>query len=250
MGNKIIPQEGSFEIVFEDENYLVVNKRRGVVVHPGVKNEQDTLANYVLGYLQEKGGYDKQLKRAGIVHRLDKGVGGLIVFAKNRRVQKHLAKQFESHEVLKIYYAEIQCNNGEFFKNFYPVDFVYKVVEAFYYKKDIDLTNWRKLEGSMRRDEKNRKKYIFLPYTFEKSLRNAKSYVLPLCKDKVFVLIETSRTYQIRATLKSLGCIVKGDRLYGAKTDNSDSIFLYSVVLGFEGLDCEKRFFNIIESFV
>ncbi len=248
--NKIVPQEGRFEIIFEDRDYLVLKKAKGLVVHPGIKNEKNTLANYVLDYLQRKGEYDKELKRAGIVHRLDKGVGGIIVFAKNRKVQRHLAEQFENHKVLKIYYAEVEpCLSG-IFKHFYSYKLVHEIIEDYRLSKGVKLDNWKVLEGSMKRDEKDRKRYVFLPNTSEENLRYAKSYILPLSYDKLFVLIETGRMHQVRATLKSLGCVLKGDRLYGAKAKDSSNIALDSVVLGFEDLSGEKRIFNILGDFI
>jgi len=101
-------QQYDLEVIFEDEDILVIYKPKGVVVHPGVGNTKDTLSNYVKGYLESKGEFDNAVTRAGIVHRLDKGVSGLIVFAKNPQSQKNLQEQFQAHTVRKIYLADIE----------------------------------------------------------------------------------------------------------------------------------------------
>jgi 23S rRNA pseudouridine1911/1915/1917 synthase len=105
--DKINPQESPLQIIYECDSYLVLNKPKGVPVHPGVGNYKDTLANYVAGYLMKTSKYDPTIDRAGVVHRLDKPVSGLIVFAKNNQTQKYLQKQFEMHKVQKIYHAKL-----------------------------------------------------------------------------------------------------------------------------------------------
>lgn len=104
----LLSQEKDLNIVYEDENCIVINKESGVVVHPGSGNTHNTLANYVKGYLMEKGEFDKKVKRGGVVHRLDKGVSGLILFAKNAKAQEYFQNQFEKHLVQKIYYAKVE----------------------------------------------------------------------------------------------------------------------------------------------
>ncbi len=98
----ILPQKGSLDIVFEDRYCLVVNKKAGVVVHPGSGNSENTLSNYVVWYLQNKGEYCRNIKRGGVVHRLDKGVSGLILFAKTLEAQQFFQKQFETQKVEKL----------------------------------------------------------------------------------------------------------------------------------------------------
>ena len=109
--DKITPQNHPLDIVYESESYLVINKSKGVSVHPGVGNSKDTLANYVAGYLTKKGEYDTTIDRAGVVHRLDKPVSGLIVFAKNSEMQSYLQKQFENHRKQKKYKAHARITD-------------------------------------------------------------------------------------------------------------------------------------------
>ncbi len=247
--SKIFPQKSSLNIVCEDTNYIVLIKPPGLVVHPGIGHRENTLANYVKNYLMEKGEYDIELSRAGIVHRLDKPVSGLIVFAKNRKFQKYLSEQFEKHEVLKIYYAQYHVLGGQkIFNNFERVDAVYDVIEK--YKKDLDLNleKWLEVSGTMKRDPSNRKRMLFQRNMDNERLRYAQSYLLPLSEKRMCVLIKTGRMHQIRGTLRSLGVVLKGDKLYGYKGEETQEIGLSSVVLGFTDMDGEKKVFNILNS--
>ncbi len=249
--SKIVEQKGSLNILFESRDFLVLRKESGIVVHPGIGNESDTLANYVKGYLVEKGEYDKELKRGGVVHRLDKGVGGLILFAKNRKAQKHFSLQFEKHKILKIYYAECIPENSQIFSALKSPHLVGEVARMYEKGNEVNLSEWREIEGVIRRDSSNRKRMVFEPNCFDERYRYAKSYVLPISKGKLFVLIETGRMHQIRATLKSLGLVLKGDTLYGYRGEEvKNKIGLNSVILGFEDLDGKRRVFNIVNEFV
>ena len=192
MESNIVPQEGNLEIIYEDVDYIVLKKSAGVVVHPGVGHEKDTLANYVKNYLEQKGEYDIELKRAGIVHRLDMPVSGLIVFAKNRKFQKHLSEQFEKHEVLKIYYAQYEVLGGQkVFNDFRKKDEIYEIMDR--YSKDLtfDLENWLKVSGTMKRDPSNRKRMLFEHNVRNEKLRYAESYLLPFSEERMCVLIKT-----------------------------------------------------------
>ena len=248
MESNIISQEGNLDIVYEDVDCIVLNKPSGLVVHPGVGHSKDTLANYVKNYLERKGQYDIELKRAGIVHRLDMPVSGLIVFAKNRKFQKHLSEQFEKHEVLKIYHAQYEVLGGQkIFSDFKKMDEIYDVIDR--YSKDLtfDLENWLQVSGTMKRDPSNRKRMLFEHNVRNEKLRYAESYLLPLSEKRMCVLIKTGRMHQIRATLKSLGIVLKGDKLYGYRGESSEEIGLRSVVLGFKDMVGGKKVFNILK---
>lgn len=98
------PTEMTLDIVFEDEDILVVNKPAGLTVHPGNGTDADTLVNGLLFYTQQlalKG----QSDRPGIVHRLDKNTSGLMVVAKNDKAHAGLRKQFDTKEIFRIYWA-------------------------------------------------------------------------------------------------------------------------------------------------
>ncbi len=247
--SKICPQEGELEIIYEDGDSLVLNKQPGVVVHPGIGHEDQTLANYVKQYLLKKGSYDVELQRAGIVHRLDMPVSGLIIFAKNRRSQKHLSEQFEKHCVLKIYMADYEVLGGEkLFKDFKKIEKVFELIEQYKNDLTLDLGDWQEISGSMKRDPANRKRMLFQKSIYDERLRYAQSYILPLSESRMCVLIKTGRMHQIRATLKSLGVVLKGDALYGWKKEVGHNIGLRSVVLGFVDMEGKKKLFNIINT--
>ena len=248
--SKIIPQKGELDIVYEDKDFLILNKKAGFVVHPSIGHEEETLANYVKQYLIEKGSYDYGLKRAGIVHRLDMPVSGLIAFAKNRKAQKHLSAQFESHNVLKIYFASYEIvEDKKLFNDFKTIDSIYKLIDEYKNDQSLDLENWYEVGGSMKRDPANRKRMLFQRGVYDERSRYAQSYLLPLSECKMCVLIKTGRMHQIRATLRSLGIVLKGDKLYGWKRECSEEIGLNSVVLGFVDMNGEKKVFNLLDAF-
>ena len=89
------------DIVYEDEDILIINKPFGLVTHPGAGNREGTLANALLHYNADL----SKLDRAGIVHRLDKNTSGLMVVAKNPKTQKYLVEQFQTHSVEREYSA-------------------------------------------------------------------------------------------------------------------------------------------------
>ena len=182
----------SLECLYEDEEVLVVNKPAGVVVHPSLGHESDTLVNRLI--------YDKKLScgtdpfRPGVVHRLDKDVSGLLVFAKSKPAEEHLIHQFKERQVKRIYW-------GITFK--------------------IPLPSENKVETYLSRHPKKRKTFISshspLPgskkaITFYKVLKKNSSFDLAWLECR----LKTGRTHQIRIHLASLGCPLIGDRTYGS----------------------------------
>ncbi|KUK66898.1 MAG: pseudouridine synthase, partial [candidate division WS6 bacterium 36_33] len=240
----IKPQEGDLEVLFESDDFLIIDKPKGVVVHPGIGSEDGTLVNYVKGYLSQKDNFKEEVQKAGIVHRLDKGVSGLIVFAKNLEMQKHLQEQFENHEVKKIYLANIEykeLRGG--IKRYFPKE------ESEYLDIDSEIEklekrnftfdeSWFKAEGYISRSPKNRVKMQFKKY-FGRRGKKAISYIKPINKDQILVVIKTGRMHQIRATLEYFGIGIVGDTLYGPAraTSMPDAIELRSIFLSFKELD-------------
>lgn len=247
--SNIVAQKGDLDILEETSDYIVLKKKHGVVVHPGIGHYEDTLANYVKQYLLEKGEYDLELKRAGIVHRLDMLVGGLIVFAKNRKFQKHLSSQFEEHSVLKIYIADFEFFDDRVVKKTHDVKMINNVIDDYLNCRELDLSLWEEVVGVMKRDPSNRKRMLFERNVTNEKLRWAKSYLLPIGKKRMCVLIKTGRMHQIRATFRSLGMVIEGDKLYGCKGAETGKISLNSVVLGFNDLSGQKKVFNILDAF-
>ncbi len=241
---EIKPQHGDLEVLFESEDFLIVDKPKGVVVHPGIGNEDSTLVNYVKGYLSQKDDFKEEVQRAGIVHRLDKGVSGLMVLAKNLEMQKHLQEQFENHEVKKIYLANVEYKElKRGIKKYFPSE------ESEYLDIDNEIEkleesnfvfdkSWFKAEGYISRSPRNRVKMQFRKY-FGRRGKKAISYIKPLNKNHLLIVIKTGRMHQIRATLEYFGIGIVGDTLYGPARARSmpDSIGLRSVFLSFKELD-------------
>lgn len=113
---KAVPQDIALDVVFEDDDIIVVNKEAGMVVHPAPGNYDKTLVNALLARCRNLSGIGGVL-RPGIVHRLDKGTSGLIVAAKTDAAHRHLASQFQNHEVCKTYQAlvwgDVKGSRGE-----------------------------------------------------------------------------------------------------------------------------------------
>jgi 23S rRNA pseudouridine1911/1915/1917 synthase len=211
---EIIPQHHDLDIMYEDKDCLIVNKPKGIVVHPGVGNPKDTLVNYVVEYLQSKNEYDERVVRGGIVHRLDKPVSGLILFAKTAEAQLYYQKQFEDHTVNKVYLATVEYNgniNNELKEKIPSTAFNVSEELDNLIEKDFELDNsWLKAEGYIGRSTINRMKMVFKSYTFNHG-KHALSYIKPLSKDQFLIIIKTGRMYQIRATLEYLGVNIVGD---------------------------------------
>lgn len=238
---RIEAEEGDLDIVFENTDFLVIKKEKGMVVHPGIGNSRNTLANKVRGYLESKGEYDRKVKRAGVVHRLDKGVSGLIVFAKSYKSQKFLQKQFEEHNVKKIYLAKVEYSELKpEIKEYFPskernlkgeIDTVIK--------NDFLLDNsWYEARGYIRRSPRNRVKMEFNIFK-SGNAKNSLSYIKPVSNQDILVIIETGRMHQIRATLEYLGMTIVGDTLYGNGSQRSmpEKIELKSILLKFKDME-------------
>lgn len=186
---EIIPQDIPLNIVYEDDDVLVINKPAGLVVHPGYGNYTDTLVNalaYHIGKLPQQNNFD----RPGIVHRLDKNTSGLMVVAKTEIAMSSLAKQFFDRTTQRSYWAlvwgslpepegEIEGNIGRNFKN-------RKVMDVF---TDGDFG-----------------KYALTTY---KVLENFDYVTLVECK------LKTGRTHQIRVHFQHIGHPLFGDFEYG-----------------------------------
>jgi 23S rRNA pseudouridine1911/1915/1917 synthase len=114
----VVPEKMDLNIVYEDDDLMIINKPAGMVVHPGSGNYSGTLLNGVAYYLQQKnpGISEETLPRFGLVHRIDKNTSGLLVLAKTDKAMRHLAKQFFDHTVKRQYIAlvwgEVEQDNG------------------------------------------------------------------------------------------------------------------------------------------
>ena len=245
LSEKILPQKGNLDIRYEDSDLIVLYKPKGLIVHPGVGNVDGTLANHIRHYLESKGEYDKLVERGGIVHRLDKGVSGLMVVAKNKRIQEYLKSLFKNREVIKIYRARVEVvGNGSKYTEFEQnID-----IKKYLLKMNISFEPWKEwtnVRGYIGRSRKNRYKMEFRPYEFVGS-KYALSYILK-STDEVLIKIETGRMHQIRATLEYFNLHILGDSLYGTTKEDEkrDGMELESVLLGFKSVDGNRLTFRV-----
>ena len=190
------------EVVYEDNHIIIVNKQSGEIVQ-GDKTGDRPLSDIVKDYIKEK--YQKPgAVFLGVVHRLDRPVSGLVVFARTSKALTRLNKMFAEGEVHKTYWALVKNAPQE---------------------TEATLTHW------LVRNEKQNKSYA---YATEKP--NAKKAILKyrlIGKSDNYSLLEvqlmTGRHHQIRCQLAAMGCPIKGDLKYGAPRSNPDgSISLLS----------------------
>jgi 23S rRNA pseudouridine1911/1915/1917 synthase len=240
LSEKIIPQKADLNIIYEDKHLIVLVKPKGMIVHPGVSTPKNTLANYLRGYLEQKNEFDVNMDRAGIVHRLDKGVSGIMVTAKNKHVQEELKKQFARRKVEKIYLADVEKFKSSELSSIAPknIDNVIQKIK----NGEANYDDWFEAKGYVGRNLRDRYKMEFKLYQFSGS-KPAKSYILPLLNDQMLIKIVTGRTHQIRATLYYYGYLIRGDTLYKPGRDrfSSDEIMLKSIYLSFIHPITKKR---------
>ncbi len=195
---KILPENIPIDIVYEDDNYLIINKESGVVTHPAKGNWSGTLLNGVLGLKKELSS-PKEDYRMGIVHRLDKDTSGLIILAKNNSAHSYLQELFAKRKIKKYYKA---------------------IVKGFVTPSIFTI------ENMIGRDPKNRKKMAVVNSKGKEAITKVK--VMKRLKDYSYLLIklETGRTHQIRVHLSNLKYPVLGDPIYGRKDKKYDDIKL------------------------
>ena len=181
------PQDIDINIIYEDEDIVIINKEQGMVVHPAVGNYDGTLVNALLFKIKDLSGINGEI-RPGIVHRLDKDTSGLLVIAKNDNAHRFLAKQLEDKTCHRNYLALCDGN----------------------FKEDTGT-----IQTQIDRDKKDRKKMAVtssggrVAITDYKVLERFGKYTL------VMFSLKTGRTHQIRVHSKYIGHPVVGDMTYG-----------------------------------
>lgn len=191
------------DIIFENDDLIVVNKPAGMVVHPAAGHASGTLVNAVLGYDPDLEGIGGE-ERPGLVHRLDKETSGLIILAKNERAHNWLQDQFRLRTVEKTYLALVDGKPP---------------------------TPAGRVEAAIGRDQKQRKKMAVVS---PGKGREAVSEYKTLEAFKEHTLLEfhplTGRTHQIRLHCAFLGCPIVGDSIYGRRNPsvNIDRHFLHA----------------------
>jgi len=187
---QLVPEEIPLDIVFENEDLMVVNKPAGMVVHPAAGHKSGTLVHAALAHAPEMIGIGGE-KRPGVVHRLDKDTSGLILLAKNDQAHRWLQDQFRLRKTIKTYIALVDGKPP---------------------------TPSGRIEAPVGRDSIHRK---LMSVSRIKKGREAISEYHTLESFREHTLLEvhplTGRTHQIRVHLKFIGCPVAGDTVYGHK---------------------------------
>ena len=188
--NDIIPEDIPLDIVYEDNDLMVVNKPAGLVVHPGCGNYHGTLVNAIAWHLKDNPRYDPNDPQVGLVHRIDKDTSGLLVVAKTPDAKTHLGLQFYNKTTKRKYNA-----------------LVWGIVE----------NNEGTIEGNIGRNPKDRMQMAVLSdpaqgkhaVTHYRVLERLGYVTLVEC------VLETGRTHQIRVHMKHIGHTLFNDERYG-----------------------------------
>jgi 23S rRNA pseudouridine1911/1915/1917 synthase len=218
----LVPYDFKLDIIFEDDNLIVVNKPAGLVVHPAAGHEQDTLVNALLFHTQNLS--MKNEERPGIVHRIDKDTSGLLVIAKNDFTHEHLSQQFKNKTTHRIYYA---------------------VTEGTLKKTSGTLQSYLSRHPTDRKRYASKKENNKIINLFVGDVESAKwavthfKYLESASGKNLFQLkLETGRTHQIRVHMSENGQTLVGDLMYGysaqkMKQLNINRFFLHAAELGF-----------------
>ncbi len=203
------PEELPIDIVYEDSDVLVINKARGVVVHPGAGNERGTLVNAILHHCGESLSSINGVIRPGIVHRIDKDTSGLLMVAKNDRAHQQLSEQLAAHDTTRVYYALVHCSLA---------------------------TGSGTVDRPLERDPRNRLRYrVAEPGRGKRAVTHYRVLESFGTAAYLELKLETGRTHQIRAHMAFLKHPLLGDPVYGPKNGfpGARGQMLHAGILGF-----------------
>lgn len=206
VSTELIPEDIPLDIIFENDDLIVVNKPTGMVVHPSAGHDTGTLVHAALSHAPQMEGIGGE-RRPGVVHRLDKDTSGIIVLAKNDKAHRWLQDQFRLRKVGKTYLALV---DGE------------------------PATPSGRIEASIGRDARYRRKMAVVP---PGKGRQAITEYVELEAFPEHTLLEvhpiTGRTHQIRLHMLFIGCPVTGDKLYGKRSGTIplERLFLHAARL-------------------
>lgn len=234
----IVAENIPLNIVYEDDDVIVIDKPQGMVVHPAAGNYSGTLVNALMYHCGDSLSTINGIERPGIVHRIDKDTSGLLVICKNDKAHQSLAKQFEEHSINRIY-SSIVYNHFDIEKmirlekesdeNGNPIlpDSLFPEEMTFVYTDTVNkpIARAKNDRKKMAIDPNGRRAvtHIYL----QKNLQENYSYIK--CK------LETGRTHQIRVHLTSINHPLLGDPVYGPKNCpfKLDGQVLHAGTLGF-----------------
>ena len=189
------PYKYKLDIIFEDEDLIVLNKPSGIVIHPGAGNFDNTIVNALIYYNKNSLSNIGDKYRPGIVHRIDKNTSGLVVVAKNNQAHEHLSNQFSKHTITRIYqlmiWGKLRPSKGRIETLITRSSKNRQMMEVSRTKGKRAITNYKTME------------------IFENN--NIPTLSLIDCK------LETGRTHQIRVHMNHLGHSIVGDDKYKKK---------------------------------
>jgi len=196
------------DIVYEDDDVLVVNKPKGMVVHPAVGNYNGTLVNAIMYHCGDRLSSINGVIRPGIVHRIDKDTSGLLMIAKNDAAHESLSKQLAEHSITRRYRALVYHN----------------------FKEDEGTVN-----APIGRDPKNRLRQAVTDQNSKHAVTHYRVLERFGAYTQIEAELETGRTHQIRVHMAHLKHPLVGDVVYGPKkhTLKAEGQMLHAKVLGF-----------------
>ena len=189
------PYNYKLDIVYEDEDLIVLNKSAGIVMHPGAGNFDNTIVNALMNYDKESLSNIGDELRPGIVHRIDKNTSGLVVIAKNNQTHEHLSIQFSKHSIIRIHqlliWGKVRPSKGKIETLITRSSKNRQMMEVSNIKGKKAITNYKTIE------------------IFEN--KNSPTFSLLECN------LETGRTHQIRVHMNYMGNSIVGDDKYKKK---------------------------------
>ena len=223
------------KVIFENENFLVLEKPAGLLVHPTEALEPDTLVAWINQKYPDIETVGEYRYRGGIIHRLDKDVSGVMVVAKNDQAFYHLKNQFKEREVKKEYIAMVY---GRFSHD----------------EGEIDLPIGRNKNGQFVAHPRQHK----VKFLAQDKIATTKYQVIDQIRDYSLLRVQilTGRTHQIRVHLSAIGHPILGDQIYKPKKKffhftrrkikviDPGRIFLHSTKIGFKDLNNQWREFE------
>jgi 23S rRNA pseudouridine1911/1915/1917 synthase len=186
------PYDFKLEIIYEDNDLLIINKPAGIIMHPGAGNYDKTIVNALMYYDKDSLSTIGDKLRPGIVHRIDKNTSGLVVIAKNNETHENLSKQFSDHTITRVYqlliWGKLRPSSGKIETYITRSSKNRQLMEVSQSKGKQAITNYKTIE-------------IF---------ENNKTPTLSLVECK----LETGRTHQIRVHMTHMGNSIVGDDKY------------------------------------
>jgi 23S rRNA pseudouridine1911/1915/1917 synthase len=220
------PEPIELDVLYEDADILVINKKQGMVVHPGSGNTEGTVVNALLHRYgehfadelnasedDEEGETEEQAVRPGIVHRLDKDTSGVLVIARNRMAHRHMSDQFKLRTTKKIYIA---IAKGRFAR-----------------KEGV-------IEAHLKRDSADRKRFTTCSDDEGRTAKTEYQVLRQYASCALLrITLHTGRTHQIRVHLKSIGHPLIGDPIYGK--EDAQTLMLHALTLEVDSPSTGKR---------